>query len=96
MDGLLRAELGVPPGKRGEGILRVAGADGVSRLAGCSDLIALLAKMEKVEVRLDDGDALSADNVRRLVSRPGDAVTLPVLTDDDRAWGQLPTHVADH
>ena len=44
--------------------------------------------------RLENEDALSADNVRRLVSRQRDTVTLPVLTSDDRAWGYLRAGVA--
>ncbi len=38
---------------------------------------------------LEAEDALEADNVRRLVSRPDDAVTLPVLATDERAWAYL-------
>ena len=46
----LRNELGVNPGKRGSALLRVADDATQARLAGCADLIALLAKMENVEV----------------------------------------------
>jgi valyl-tRNA synthetase len=46
----VRNELGVPPGKRGTAILRVQGEDARQRLAGCGDLVALLAKMEEVQV----------------------------------------------
>lgn len=44
--------------------------------------------------RIENDDALMADNVRRLVSSPSDAVALPVLTDVDRAWGYLRAGVA--
>ena len=44
--------------------------------------------------RLEQDDALQADNVRRLVSRQGDAMQLPVLTSDDRAWAYLRAGVA--
>ncbi len=44
--------------------------------------------------RLDNDDALEADNVRHLVSRHRDVVTLPVLTSDDHAWRYLRAGVA--
>lgn len=44
--------------------------------------------------RIENDDALGADNVRRLVSHPDDPVALPVLTDDDRAWSYLRAGVA--
>jgi len=46
----VRNELGVPPGKRGMAILRVADEDRVAGLQEISGLVALLAKMETVEV----------------------------------------------
>ena len=46
----LRNELGVDPGKRGKAILRPATAAGRQRLQGCADMVALLAKMEEVQV----------------------------------------------
>ncbi len=46
----LRSELQVPPGKRGRGVLRVTSADRVASLAERADLVALLAKLESVEV----------------------------------------------
>ncbi|MEM8765974.1 MAG: BatA domain-containing protein [Pseudomonadota bacterium] len=38
---------------------------------------------------LETEDVLGGDNVRRLVSQATDAVTLPVLTTDERAWAYL-------
>lgn len=49
----LRAELGVPPGLRGEGVLRVAEAGRRQALAGRGGLIALLSKLEAVTVAGD-------------------------------------------
>jgi valyl-tRNA synthetase len=46
----LRNELGVQPGKRGKAILRVPTAEEVGGLQGSSGLVALLAKMEAVDV----------------------------------------------
>ena len=46
----LRSELQVPPGRRGRAVLRVGAAERVAALAGLSDLIALLAKLEEVSV----------------------------------------------
>ena len=46
----VRAELGVPPGKRGGAILRVSEPEAVAPLAACADLISLLAKLETTEV----------------------------------------------
>ena len=46
----LRNELGVQPGKRGKALLRVPTAEEQTALAAGGDLIALLAKMEEVEV----------------------------------------------
>jgi valyl-tRNA synthetase len=46
----LRNELGVQPGRRGKAILRVATTAEIAVLERCTDLIALLAKMEEVVV----------------------------------------------
>ncbi len=46
----VRNELGVPPGKRGTAMLRVAEQDKMGALKNIGDLVALLAKMENVEV----------------------------------------------
>ena len=46
----LRNELGVQPGKRGTAILRAPDAALAADLGRCGDLIALLAKMETVEM----------------------------------------------
>ena len=46
----VRAELGVPPGKRGGAILRVSEPEAVTPLANCADLISLLAKLVTTEV----------------------------------------------
>jgi len=46
----LRNELGVQPGKRGQAILRVPAPDEVAVLTDVADLVALLAKLEKVTV----------------------------------------------
>jgi valyl-tRNA synthetase len=46
----LRGELKVPPGRRGRGILRVADPARVEALARHADLIALLAKLEEIDV----------------------------------------------
>lgn len=46
----VRHELGVPPGKRGTAILRPESEAGVDRLRAAVDLVALLAKMETVDV----------------------------------------------
>jgi valyl-tRNA synthetase len=52
----VRNELGVPPGKRGTAILRVHEQAELERLRGCADLVALLAKMEEVQVVLGGED----------------------------------------
>ncbi len=46
----LRSELGVPPGKRGAAVLRVPAAERQAPLAAHAERIALLAKLETVEV----------------------------------------------
>jgi valyl-tRNA synthetase len=46
----LRNELGVAPGRRGTAILRVAGESERAALAEVGELVALLAKMEQVEI----------------------------------------------
>jgi valyl-tRNA synthetase len=58
----LRAELGVPPGLRGEGVLRAA--DGAKRdeLRATAGLVALLAKLERVTIA-GDGPAPSPAGV---------------------------------
>jgi valyl-tRNA synthetase len=49
----LRSELQVPPGKRGQAVLRVTDKARVGPLAARADLIALLAKLEGVTVTAD-------------------------------------------
>ena len=46
----LRNELGVQPGKRGRGFLRVPTDGETARLQGCAELVALLSKLEEVEI----------------------------------------------
>jgi len=52
----LRSELGVQPGKRGLAVLRVADAARADALAELAPRIALLAKLEAVEVRVGGPD----------------------------------------
>ncbi len=46
----LRSELGVQPGRRGRAVLRVREADQLESLTAVADLIALLVKLESVDV----------------------------------------------
>ncbi len=46
----VRNELGVPPGKRGTAMLRVSDQEKIGHLEKIGDLVALLAKMENVDV----------------------------------------------
>jgi len=50
----LRAELGVPPGLRGEGVLRAPEAARREGLRAAAGLVALLAKLERVTVSGDE------------------------------------------
>jgi valyl-tRNA synthetase len=58
----LRSELGVPPGKRGQAVLRIADEARAAALQELAPRIALLAKLEDVEVRTGGEDPRPAGN----------------------------------
>ncbi len=58
----LRSDMNVPPGRRGRAVLRTADADQAASLAEDVDMVALLAKMEQVELGAD-GEAPSPAGV---------------------------------